>query len=248
MIPSEYHNTTSVFPDKHRTQALIVLCLTLFMAPLASPATLFAAGKQSLTQALHDADKNSIADHIALSTEQIIEEMVMQIDLGPTELRDNPNPTSLASSIPNIKPLHGTITSEFGMRVHPIYGIPLFHQGIDIAAVTGTKVQTTGDGMVAYAGTSKGYGNVIAINHGYGYKTIYAHLSKLLVHQGQKVTRGQRIALSGNSGASTGAHVHYEVHKNSEKVNPMVYFFHDTNPDTFITTKESADALLDNNS
>ncbi len=248
MIPSEYHKKTSVLSYKYWSQALVLLCLTLIMAPLFLSAKLFAANKQSLAQALSDADKNSMAARIALSTEQIIEEMVMQIDLGPSELLDNPNPTSLASSIPNIKPLNGTITSEFGLRVHPIYGIPLFHQGIDIAADTGTSVQTTGDGIVAYAGTSRGYGYVIAINHGYGFKTIYAHLSKLFVHQGQKVTRGQRIALSGNSGVSTGAHLHYEVLKNSEKVNPMVYFFHDNKSDTFITTKESAEALHGRNS
>ena len=174
-----------------------------------------------------------------------IEEMIMNMDLqrestsSPSELPDNPNPTAFFSSIPNIKPVNGPITSTFGTRVHPLYNISLFHSGIDISASEGTKVQTTGDGVVAFSGYEKGYGQKITINHGYGYITIYAHLSKSFVRQGQKVKRGEIIALTGNTGTSTGPHLHYEIQKDNIKVNPTAFFFDETTPDKFITIQKS---------
>ena len=180
------------------------------------------------------------------TTEQMIEELIMQIALqnegGPEkgEITENQNPTAFVTSIPNIKPLNGSVTSSFGMRLHPVFNITLFHAGIDFSAPSGTKVETTGDGIVAFSGFDRGYGQKIIINHGYGYKTIYAHLSKALVHQGERVRRGQVIALSGNSGLSTGPHLHYEVQKNSVKVNPTAYFFDEAHPETIIMTEKAS--------
>jgi len=188
------------------------------------------------------------------STEQMIEHLILQIERQKestpetVEIADNPNPTSFFSSVPNIKPLSGSITSKFGVRVHPVYNIPVFHSGIDLAAAEGSRVKTTGDGIVAFSGYDRGYGQKITINHGYGYKTIYGHLSKALVRQGQRVKRGDIIALSGNTGVSTGPHLHYEVRKNNMIVNPTAYFFDDANPDKFITTQDASSEEKGNNS
>ncbi|MEI8032037.1 MAG: M23 family metallopeptidase [Chlorobiaceae bacterium] len=178
------------------------------------------------------------------STEQMIEHLILQLDgrkeptLEDGEIADNPNPTSFYSSIPNIKPVAGAVSSSFGSRFHPIYKVNLFHAGIDFASSEGSQVMTTGDGIVAFSGYDKGYGQKVIINHGFGYKTVYAHLSKTIVRQGQKVKRGEVIALSGNTGLSTGPHLHYEVHKDNTIVNPTAYFFDTAHPDKFITTEK----------
>ncbi|MFZ4524115.1 MAG: M23 family metallopeptidase [Chlorobium sp.] len=227
---------------------VFILSLTLLFSLSCSPATLLAEEKQPGNS------KAKNAQGLLASTEQIIEQMIMKIDFDidkateSTELAENPNPTSFFSSIPNIKPVSGAISSAFGVRVHPIYNTSLFHSGIDISTSEGTKIETTGDGIVAFSGYDKGYGQKITINHGYGYRTIYAHLSKSLVRQGQKVKRGDIIALSGNTGVSTGPHLHYEVLKNNVKVNPTAYFFDETNPDKFITTQKTEPDGRNNNS
>jgi murein DD-endopeptidase MepM/ murein hydrolase activator NlpD len=116
------------------------------------------------------------------------------------------------------------------------------HWGLDFTAPVGTEVYSTGDGVVEEIETlAWGYGKNIVINHGFGYKTRYAHLSAFKVKVGQKVTRGQVIGLVGNTGKSTGAHLHYEVEKDGVKVNPMSYFFNDLTPEEY-------DALLQQSS
>lgn len=132
----------------------------------------------------------------------------------------------LFQHIPAIDPIRGGImTDGFGMRFHPILRIRLMHEGIDLEADVGTPVHATGDGVVTYVGRRGGYGKVIVINNGFGYTTLFGHLSKQLVKDGQKVRRGQVIALSGDTGLSTGPHLHYEVRKNGVHVNPADYFF-----------------------
>ncbi|MEI7747942.1 MAG: M23 family metallopeptidase [Chlorobiaceae bacterium] len=238
--------------DVYLSKGAFTLFLTLLFSLSCNPATLLAEDKQPGDTKKSEPAKT--AEGLLASTEQIIEQMIMKIDFQKestteaTELAENPNPTSFFSSIPNIKPVIGAISSAFGARVHPIYNVTLFHSGIDISASEGTRVQTTGDGIVAFSGYDKGYGQKITINHGYGYKTIYAHLSKSLVRQGQKVKRGDIIALSGNTGVSTGPHLHYEVLKDNVKVNPTAYFFDETNPDKFITTQKTEPDRRDNNS
>ena len=128
--------------------------------------------------------------------------------------------------IPAIEPIRGgIISSPFGMRFHPILRIMLMHEGIDIEAPVGTPVHVTGNGVVTYAGLRGGYGNVIEVDNGFGYETLYAHLSKFLVKVGQKVTRGQVIGLSGDTGLSTGPHLHYGVMRDGVFVNPQDYYF-----------------------
>lgn len=132
----------------------------------------------------------------------------------------------LFAHIPAIDPIRGGVeTDGFGLRFHPILRTRLMHEGIDIVADIGTPVHATGDGTVSYVGPRGGYGTVVEIDHGFGYSTLYGHLSKPMVKEGQKVKRGQVIGLSGNSGLSTGPHLHYEVLKNGVHVDPNSFFF-----------------------
>jgi murein DD-endopeptidase MepM/ murein hydrolase activator NlpD len=120
-----------------------------------------------------------------------------------------------------IWPLTGRITSVFGPRIHPIYGTPDFHTGVDIAVPEGTEVHAAAPGVVTWAGRRGGYGLLVVIDHGDGYSSYYGHLSRILVHEGQFVEVGQVIALSGNTGLSTGPHLHFEVRRLGEPVNPL---------------------------
>jgi murein DD-endopeptidase MepM/ murein hydrolase activator NlpD len=130
---------------------------------------------------------------------------------------------SLFASTPSIWPVRGWVTSRFGNRTSPFSGIQKFHEGLDIAAQTGTPVAAAADGVVIKAGFGTGYGNMVEISHGYGIKTLYAHNSRLNVKAGQRVRRGDVIAYAGDSGSSTGPHLHYEVRLNGLPVNPAKY-------------------------
>ena len=124
---------------------------------------------------------------------------------------------------PSIWPVRGWVTSRFGYRTDPFTGLRRFHRGIDIANRRGTPVIAPADGLVARIYRDATLGLVLVINHGYGIITRYGHLHKVLVRVGQRVKRGQRIALLGNSGRSTGPHLHYEVRLNGVPVNPFRY-------------------------
>jgi len=124
---------------------------------------------------------------------------------------------------PSIWPCKGTITSSYGVRFHPIFNNKIFHPAIDIANSKNTPIVSTADGIVVFSGWQSGYGNVIAIEHGHKYRTVYAHLAKSLVKRGEIVSKGQEIAKMGNTGRSTGPHVHYELHLNKKPINPMKY-------------------------
>jgi murein DD-endopeptidase MepM/ murein hydrolase activator NlpD len=133
-------------------------------------------------------------------------------------------------SLPAIIPTTGGYSIEgFGMRLHPILKVMKMHEGLDILTDVGSPVFAPGNGIVTYVGPRGGYGLTIEIEHGFGYKTVYAHLAKSLVKEGQNVKRGDRIALTGNSGLSTGPHLHYEVHYNGVPQDPINYFFEDFN-------------------
>ncbi len=125
---------------------------------------------------------------------------------------------------PSIVPTQGWLTSAFaGMREHPILHLSRPHEGVDITAPAGTPIDAPANGTVTAAGWEVGYGNVVVIDHGYGIVTKFAHASRVLVSVGAKVARGQRIALVGNTGLSTGPHLHYEVHVNGRPVDPLKY-------------------------
>jgi len=138
------------------------------------------------------------------------------------------------SHIPAVQPIHNhnliRIASRFGMRMHPVYNVPKMHYGIDFTAKTGTDIYATGDGVVERVRKSySGYGKHIIIYHGFGYKTLYAHMHSFSVKQGQKVKRGDIIGKVGNTGTSTGPHLHYEVIRNDRKIDPSNFFFNDLN-------------------
>ena len=141
--------------------------------------------------------------------------------------------------IPAIQPISNKdltrVASGWGMRTHPIYNILKFHYGLDFTAPVGTPIYSTGDGVIQFTiksidKASEGYGNLIIIDHGYGYKTLYGHLNSFNIKQGKKIKRGEIIGYVGNTGISTGPHLHYEVIKNNQKVNAINYLFHDLTP------------------
>lgn len=127
------------------------------------------------------------------------------------------------SSTPAIAPTRGLLASGFGYRRDPIHGGRAFHQGIDIAAAPGHPVRATGDGIVVRAGRIGGLGKAVYVSHGYGISSRYGHLSKIEVTPGQKVQRGDIVGRVGNTGRSTGYHLHYEVHVDGKAVDPRAY-------------------------
>lgn len=132
------------------------------------------------------------------------------------------------AATPSIMPTQGWLSSAFSsMRAHPILHTARPHEGIDVSAPTGSPIEAPAAGVVADARWEAGYGNKIVIDHGFGIVTKFAHASKLLVRTGQRVSRGQRIALVGNSGLATGPHLHYEVHVKGRPVNPLKYVLPD---------------------
>jgi len=130
---------------------------------------------------------------------------------------------NLLASTPAIRPTGGWMTSRFGHRVSPFTGRKELHKGVDIANRKGTAILATANGIVSFAGKKGPMGNVVVIDHGHGMITRYAHLSEALKKQGDTVKRGDIIAQMGNSGRSTGPHLHYEVHLNGVPVNPVTY-------------------------
>ncbi len=138
----------------------------------------------------------------------------------------------MLSHIPAIQPVSNKnlnrMASGYGYRIHPIYKTRKMHWGMDFSAPLGTPVYATGDGKVEKVQWSRrGYGNQVKINHGYGYKTLYAHLQKFTVKKNQNVKRGDLIGYIGNSGISTAPHLHYEIIKNNRRVNPVNFYFND---------------------
>ncbi|MEO9967850.1 MAG: M23 family metallopeptidase [Reichenbachiella sp.] len=145
------------------------------------------------------------------------------------------NKDKFFAAIPAIQPVSNKelkrLSSGFGMRVHPILKVRKLHPGIDFSAPKGTPIYATGDGVVKRVHSSLGgYGRQVEIDHGFGYVTKYAHMEMFNVKKGQKVKRGECIGYVGNSGRSTAPHLHYEVHKDSKRINPVHYFHQDLNP------------------
>ncbi|HSM46876.1 MAG TPA: M23 family metallopeptidase [Draconibacterium sp.] len=151
------------------------------------------------------------------------------------------NKEEMLASIPAIQPLTNRdlkrTASGWGYRIHPIYKVRKMHWGMDFTAPVGTPVFATGNGKVAEISGAKstrtGLGMTVTIDHGYGYETVYAHLSGFNVTHGQNVKRGDIIGYVGNSGTSTAPHLHYEVHKDGQRVNPAFYFFMDLSAEEY---------------
>lgn len=139
--------------------------------------------------------------------------------------------------IPAIRPIGTLITSGFGMRMHPVLNYRRMHDGIDFRAPIGSDIYATGDGVVVEAGIQSSFGRMIKIDHGFGYETIYAHLSRFApnIRVGRKIKRGELIAYSGDSGLVEAPHLHYEVYKDGRAVNPIFYLFADITPEEYLT-------------
>jgi septal ring factor EnvC (AmiA/AmiB activator) len=148
------------------------------------------------------------------------------------------NKEKLIAAIPSIQPVSNKnlnrIASGFGYRIDPIYKDRRLHAGLDFTAASGTPIYATADGVVRDAGfNTGGYGNRVLINHGFGYETTYSHMYKVKARVGERVKRGEVIGYIGNTGKSTGPHLHYEVHRNGIAVDPIYYFYNDLTPAQF---------------
>ena len=162
------------------------------------------------------------------------------------------NHDEMLRCIPAIQPISNKdlkqTASGYGTRIDPIYGTPRFHSGMDFSANPGTDVYATGDGTVVKMGWETGYGNTIIIDHGFGYRTWYAHLRDFRTKVGKRVVRGEVIGGVGSTGKSTGPHLHYEVHVKGKVVNPINYYFMDLSAedyDRMIQIAENHGKMLD---
>ena len=162
------------------------------------------------------------------------------------------NKEIMLACLPAIQPVSNKnlmrMASGFGWRIDPVYHTRRFHAGMDFAAPIGTDIFSTGNGTVISEGWQQGYGNCIQINHGYGYQTLYGHMSAFKVRIGQIVRRGEVIGLVGSTGKSTGPHCHYEVHFKGTVMNPQNYYFLDLSPaeyDRMVQMSNNAGQMLD---
>ena len=154
------------------------------------------------------------------------------------------NKTEFLASIPAIQPISNKdltrVASGYGYRIHPIFKTHKFHSGIDFTAPQGTPIYATGNGTVSLAENGNGYGNHVIVYHGFGYSSLYAHMSRIKARHGQKVKRGELIGYVGSTGTSTAPHVHYEVMKGANKINPINYFFNDLTEEEYQAIRDIA--------
>ena len=187
-------------------------------------------------------DEGLEGEELITSTFERIDQLDQQL-YAQTKSYDNllnlaDDKADMLSSIPAIQPVSNKklrrLASGFGMRIHPIYKVRMMHPGIDFSAPQGTPVYATGAGKVERVKTTfAGYGKQIIIDHGYGYKTRYAHLQNFNVKLGEKVERGQCIGYVGSTGTSTAPHLHYEVFHDDKRINPIYYFYQDISPEEY---------------
>ena len=183
-----------------------------------------------------------------MSNSELVADLILKVDLLEKEIyvqaKSYDEVVEMAktqevrmANIPAIQPVMNKdlkrVASGYGMRVDPIYHVRKFHRGMDFSAPIGTEVFATGNAKVVFSGWKRGYGNTVILDHGFGYQTVYAHLYKSLVRKGQKVRRSDVIALVGNSGKSTGPHLHYEVRLHDKHVDPRNYYFLDLSPEEY---------------
>jgi murein DD-endopeptidase MepM/ murein hydrolase activator NlpD len=151
----------------------------------------------------------------------------------------------MLASIPAILPVKlvdlTRMASGYKWRMHPILKIRKFHKGMDFTAPMGTPIYASGNGTVTRSGRSATFGRVVYIEHGYGYKTIYAHMSKIKAVNGQTVKRGDLIGYVGNTGRSVSAHLHYEIHKNGRPLNPINFYYGDLTPEEFAAMQKASE-------
>lgn len=185
-----------------------------------------------------DVKESELVIDVSRMIDKITKQVYVQSKSYDKIIEHSRNKDKMLASLPAIQPIAikdlGRISSYYGWRVDPFTKRSKFHDGMDFTGAVGTEVYATGNGTVEYAKYSRyGYGNDIVINHAFGYKTRYAHLNNLLVEKGDVVKRGQVIGHLGNTGRSTGPHLHYEVIKNNKPVNPINFYFNDISPEQY---------------
>ncbi len=174
-------------------------------------------------------------EHIA-NLRSRLDDLKHRLDLQSRSLDDVTtmivNKEDRIASVPSIKPIRSDQfnrkienLSGFGMRLHPIHGVQKMHYGIDFNCKKGTPIQASGKGKVVWASNRGDYGKCVIIDHGYGFKSLYGHMSEILVKNGAQVERGAKIGLVGSTGGSTGDHLHYEVHKDGKQVDPIQFCY-----------------------
>ena len=180
---------------------------------------------------------NELSADLAMKVDMLEKEMYVQAKSYDEILEMTKTQEVRMENIPAIQPVLNKdlkrVASGYGLRIDPVYHVRRFHQGMDFTAPTGTEIFATGNATVTFTGWKQGYGNTVILNHGFGYETLYAHLYKSLVGKGQKVRRSDIIALVGNTGKSTGPHLHYEVRLNGKPVDPRNYYFYDLSPEEY---------------
>lgn len=202
-----------------------------------------------LTARMGATQQISYYDSLAhMTNDQLVADVQRKIDILEKELyvqaRSYEEVLELAKNqevrmenIPAIQPVLNKdlkrMASGYGWRVDPVYHVRRFHEGMDFSAPIGTDIFATGNGVITFVGWKQGYGNTIEVDHSFGYKTRYAHCSKLIARVGQKVKRGDVIALVGNTGKSMGPHLHYEVHYQGRPIDPRNFYFYDLSPDDY---------------
>lgn len=180
---------------------------------------------------------SQLAADLTLKIDQLEKELYVQAKSYEELLEMAKTQEVRMENIPAIQPVLNKdltrVASGYGWRIDPVYHTRRFHSGMDFTAPTGTEIYATGNGRVTFVGWRQGYGNTVIVDHGFGYETLYAHLFKQLVREGQKVNRGDIIALVGNTGKSTGPHLHYEVHYHGQAVDPRNFYFYDLSPEEY---------------
>ncbi len=182
-------------------------------------------------------DNSSMIMNSAKRIDQITKRLVIQSKSLDEIAKLAEEKEALLKTIPAIQPVQNEdlsrVASGYGMRVHPILKYRKMHNGMDFTAPTGTPIYATGDGKVTKVGLGSGYGKMVIIEHGFGYKTYYAHMSKYEARVGQNVKRGEIIGYVGNTGLSSGPHLHYEVWKNGVVLNPVNFYHNDLTPEEY---------------
>jgi len=183
-------------------------------------------------------DNSKLMIEVTKRLDRITKQLYIQSKSFDDVVKMAKNKEILIASIPAIMPINNKnlkhAPSGFGWRTHPIYKTQEFHPGMDFTAEQGTPIYATGNGVVENADAgAQGYGNHVVVNHGFGYKTLYAHMSRMAVKPGTKVNRGDLLGYVGSTGLSTGPHLHYEVIKNGEKVNPINFYYNDLTPEQY---------------
>ncbi len=244
ILNSEVQRISEVLEELHYRDGNVYRVL-FESDPIPSEVWQVGSGGVNKYRNLEKYDNGELIKNLSIKVDKLRRQMAIQSKSYDQIADLIQNREDMLSSMPSIQPVTNKdlkhLASGFGMRTDPVYKISKFHEGMDFAAPTGTEVYVTGNGVVETVEYSySGYGNQVVVNHGYGYKTRYAHLSKFKVKVGQKLKRGDLVGLVGSTGKSTGPHLHYEVIKGGNAVNPVYYYYNDLKDDMFVKMLEKS--------